>query len=163
MRGEADNAGSGRHLELWESQKGVAQLTSPLPLAPCSCLCAAGTLGFRPLFDDGVNVVCGEGDGGAGAQGGQARAGRAAGQLAPEGLPANLGDADLERLARERPRAGQERQLDGVADLKAANLFLEFLILNALAAAHFGDVFNLYRLAHDCCLPADPFALELDT
>src|SRR5262249_41741704 len=70
-------------------------------------------------------------------------------QLAAKSRAFDAGDPDQHRLARERSCAGQERELDEVADGEPANVFPKHDIINAHLVPPLLDVLDLYAVPHD--------------
>src|SRR5262249_36754668 len=91
---------------------------------------------------DGVNVARPERGGGSDPEIQKADKPRLRGQLATEGGASDTGDSDQQSFAGERLLVRPEGQVDGVADLKAANLSVQLKILNALFPAQLLDVFD---------------------
>ena len=96
----------------------------------------------------GVDVGCREDEGRSDPESRQASGGGLADQLAPERGTPDAGDTDQYGFTR-RSRAGQERELDEVADGEPANVFPKHDIINAHLVPPLLDVLDLYAVPHD--------------
>lgn len=61
----------------------------------------------------------------------------------------NMRDPDQQRLSAERPGATQEREIDRVAHMEAADRVAEFDIINAIVTPQFLDILDPRGGTHD--------------